>query len=317
MSKRCFFVVNPHSANGKTGKWWPTILPVLSQAILEFDWAYTEAPDSAPELVRRAIAAGFQTIVAVGGDGTAYEVANGMIQDDRLADGLTLAIWPRGTGSDLARMLQLPRGDQAFIDLLVVGSIRRIDVGRADFLGWSGESRHRYFLNVAEAGLGGETVARVNRTSKRFGGFLSFLWGTVVSIVRFQNKAMKITIDGRFFRQGPTVLAACGNGRYFGGGMKICPEAVIDDGLFDFTGIEGTDKWTLLRNLFRVYRGSHLTLPVVWHGRGKILRLESPAQVMVNLDGEQPGLLPAEFRLLPRLLPLFVPPAAADRSNEG
>ena len=104
---------------------------------------------------------------------------------------------------------------------------------------------------------------------------------------------------------------ACGNGQYFGGGMKICPGAVIDDGLFDFTGIDGTDKMTLLRNLFRIYQGTHLTLPVVWHGRGKILRLESTDTVMVNLDGEQPGVLPAEFSILPQLLPLIVPATAA------
>lgn len=314
MSRRYFFVVNPRSANGKTAPWWQKILPVLKETTIDFEWAFTNGPYTAPVIVGRAISAGYQVIVSVGGDGTAYEVANGLIQDDRVAEGRALAIWPRGTGSDLARLLQLPREDQDVIAMLMAGNTRWIDVGRADFVSWSGEPAQRYFLNVAEAGLGGETVARVNRTSKFFGGFVSFLWGTIISIIRFQNKEMRVVIDGRLFRQGKAVLVACGNGQYFGGGMKICPGAVIDDGLFDFTGIDGTGKMTLLRNLARIYQGTHLALPVVWHGRGKTLRLESTDTVMVNLDGEQPGVLPAEFSILPQLLPLIVP-AAISSSN--
>lgn len=308
MEKEYFFVVNPRSANGRTGRWWQTVLPRLTVAGLDYAWSFTTGPETAGPLAAKAAGEGFRAVVAVGGDGTAYEVVNGLVAEDHLlSPGCAMAIWPRGTGSDLARKICLPHDDQIFIDMLVRRHTLRMDVGRADFIDWQGQESCRCFLNVAEAGLGGETVSRVNRTSKFFGGFLSFLWGSFFSILEFRNKEMRVWADDRQVHQGSCVLVACGNGSSFGGGMKICPEAALDDGWFDFTGITGTDKGTLLRNLYRVYRGSHLQLPVVWHGRCQKLRIESPERVMVNLDGEQPGVVPATFRILPQLLDMIVP----------
>jgi diacylglycerol kinase family enzyme len=203
-------------------------------------------------------------------------------------------------------MFSLPREGEALLETLIRGKTVRVDTGRAEFIGYDGLNTVRYFLNVAEAGLGGETVARVNRTSKFFGGFISFLWGTAVSILFYQGKKMRITIDGGPVREEKTTLLACGNGRCFGGGMRICPEADMTDGYFDITGVIATGRLTLLWNLLGVYRGSHLSLPQVWHCRGKKVVIESPERVLVNLDGEQPGTLRGEFTLLPGSLLLII-----------
>lgn len=305
--QKIFFIVNPRSANGSTGKWWPGVVPYLDKSDLKYDWAFTSGPYTAPILARNALKRGYRTIVAVGGDGTVYEVLNGIMENDSLKYSDTLlGIWARGTGCDLARSLKLPRDQEALILLLKRGTRAAIDAGRCVFTK-DGDKVSRYFLNVAEAGLGGETAARVNSTTKIWGGFFSFLWGALVSIAFYQNKYMKITLDDREIHEGMYALVACGNGRYFGGGMEICPKADLNDGYFDVTALKDIGKFDLILNLPRVYRGKHLNHPKIWHRKAKKVTIESDQKTLVNLDGEQPGIVEAEFMLLPKAVTVLLP----------
>ncbi|MEL7567752.1 MAG: diacylglycerol kinase family protein [Dehalobacterium sp.] len=303
-----FFIVNPCSANGSTEKWWQNALSSLDKENFDYDWSFTTGPDTAPLLTSAALSNGYRTIVAVGGDGTVYEVLNGILKNDRLIyPDIILGIWARGTGCDLARSLKLPRETDDLINMLKNGKPLAIDAGRCRFFRYDGEKGSRYFLNIAEAGLGSETAARVNQTTKVFGGFFSFLLGALISALFFKNKFMRITLDDTDIREGMYTLVACGNGRYFGGGMKICPEAVIDDGYFDITAIHDIGKLDLIINLPRVYRGTHLTHPKVWHKRAKKVLIQSDKKTLVTLDGELPGVTKAEFMILPRVVRLLIP----------
>ena len=290
MTKKLYFIVNPCSSNGSTGKWWPGFTPLLDKAGFNYEWSFTTEPYTAPGLAFRAAQGGYDLVVAVGGDGTAYEVLNGLLHNNQLINpDLTMAILSRGTGCDISRVLGTRGGEDTFIDLLSRGRPVIVDAGRAVFTSYDGDIITRYFLNVAEAGLGGETVARVNRTTKFWGGFASFLWGALASIAAYQNRHLKITLDNGEVHEGLYTLVACGNGKYFGGGMKICPGAVIDDGLLDVVAIEGVSKPELLLNLPRLYQGTHMSHPNTWSRRARRIRLESRDKVLVNLDGEQPG----------------------------
>lgn len=307
--EKVYFIINPRSANGSTGRWWPSVLPALNRADFDYDWSFTAGPYTAPLLAAAALEKGYRRIVAVGGDGTVYEVLNGILENDRLKyPDIILGVWARGTGCDLVRTLnKLPREEDGIIDLLKNGRPTPVDAGRSNFLSQDGEKHSRYFLNVAEAGLGGETVARVNNTTKILGGFFSFLWGALISAAFFKNRSMKIILDDTDIREGMYALVACGNGRYFGGGMEICPGAVIDDGYFDVTALGDIGKLDFMLNLPRVYRGTHLTHRKIWYRRAKKVLIQSAKKTLVNLDGEQPGMVEAEFRILPGAVKLLLP----------
>ncbi|MCL6477229.1 MAG: diacylglycerol kinase family lipid kinase [Peptococcaceae bacterium] len=306
--RKVFFIVNPRSSGGSTRKRWEKLMPVLRREGILFDWRYTAGPYTAPDIAAGAVREGYDVIVAMGGDGTVYEVLNGMMDQDRALDErVSLAVFPSGTGCDFARTMEIPGSEEGFIKLLQEGKPVPIDVGRAEFMSHQGEKTVRYFLNVAEAGLGGETVARVNRTAKIFGGFVSFLWGAVVSITLFTEKYLKIFMDDCDYREGRYTLVACGNGRFFGGGMKICPDAEVDDGWLDVVALMGTSKWDLISNLPRVYRGEHLDHRRVWHRRAKKVTISSPDHnTLIDIDGEQPGKLDARFDILPKAINMLV-----------
>ncbi|HED23731.1 MAG TPA: diacylglycerol kinase family lipid kinase, partial [Firmicutes bacterium] len=245
-------------------------------------------------ITRDFLERGHDLIISVGGDGTVNEVVNGFFQNEGAAgDTASLGIISSGTGRDLARTLGTPLNFAEAARRIYRTPSFPVDVGKVKFTGNSGEQEIRYFLNVAGMGLDGDIVARVNNTSKALGGFVSFLWGTVVSLCRYQNKKMKITVDGTEICNEPVTFIAVANGCYFGGGMFIAPHAKMDDGWFDIIIARNLSKGNLLLNLPRVYKGTHLDHPLITSLRGREIIVQSDVRPLLNLDGEQPGCAPA------------------------
>ncbi|NMA91632.1 MAG: diacylglycerol kinase family lipid kinase [Firmicutes bacterium] len=301
--KKVSVVVNPVSANGKTGKNWPEIASWLKVEGIDFDYWLTEGPGKATEITRRALQQGSQLVIAVGGDGTANEVINGFFTPAGLvSETAAVGFIPSGTGNDLSDTLHIPRNYREAIKHLIASPPRRLDLGRVRFTGHDGNFYSRYFVNVAGLGLDGETVARVNRTSKALGGFVSFLWGTVITLLLYRNRQMAISVDGELVFEGPVTTVVAGNGRYIGGGMCIAPGAVMDDGLLDIVIVHNMSKPELLVSLPRVYRGSHLSHPRVKSLNGRKVIITAPGATLLNLDGEQPGRAPIEIEILPGVL---------------
>lgn len=306
LKDRWFAVVNPHSANGKTRKRWPQYLKRLRGEGYLIDFAYTSGPGDAVEITRQALREGRLRIISVGGDGTMNEVVNGFFSDCQLINPQAeLAIFSHGTGGDFIRTLGCAKGIEGFLEILRNGKKRLIDVGEVSFYTNSGEKSRRYFLNVADVGLGGETVARVNGQSKSLGGKLSFLIGSIISILSYHNKVMKCEIDGNLICQGRLNSIMVANGRYIGGGMMIAPQARLDDGLFDIVILGDLSPWTILRHVPKIYRGAHLKIPGVSLYRGKTIAITSDEEVLLDLDGEQPGRGPALVTLKPGRLCLW------------
>jgi YegS/Rv2252/BmrU family lipid kinase len=245
---------------------------------------------------------GASLLVAVGGDGTVNEVANGIAG---LA-GVELAVIPRGTGWDFVRTYGIPRRLEEALAIARDGRAREIDLGRARYRSWRGGEEESYFANIASAGMSGAIAKRANETSKALGGKVSYVWSTLAVFARWRNSEVSVTVDGEE-RRGRMQDVVVANGRYFGGGMKITPEASPDDGVFDVLLIGDLTKRDLLLQLPKIYLGRHLPHPQAELLRGTRVHVDAPAPLPVQLDGEQPGTTPAHFELVPRALRLRAP----------
>jgi len=296
------FLVNPASDNGATGRRWPELARRAGALGLTGDALFSEQPLHLRELAREAAAGGARLVVAVGGDGTVNEVVNGLAGAD-----VELAIIPRGTGVDLVRTLAIPKRLEAAVGVALAGQTRAIDLGRARFRAWSGADEEQLFANVASVGMSGAIAQRTNETTKAFGGKASYLIATLAVFARWQPARMHVTVDGveRSGRMHDVIVA---NGHSFGGGMRICPDASPDDGLFDTLLIGEITKGDLVRTMPKIYRGTHLPHPKAELLRGRVVEVSADEPIPVELDGEQPGTTPARFEVVPRALRLRVPP---------
>jgi len=249
------------------------------------------------ELARQAADEGAQLLVVVGGDGSVNEVVNGIAG----RDGVEIAVIARGTGWDFARSLGLPRDLDRAIAVALGSSTRTIDLGRVTYRSWSGAEAQSFFANVASAGMSGAIAQRANDTSKALGGKMSYVWATFAVFARWSNTEVEVSVDGeqRRARMHDVVVA---NGSSFGGGMKICPDAKADDGVFDVLLIGDLTKRDLMVTLPKTFRGKHLPHPKAELLRGATVTVDAPEPLPIQLDGEQPGTTPARFEIVRRAL---------------
>ena len=297
------FLVNPASANGSTGKRWPELARQAAAAGLEGDTLLSERPGQLGDLARRAASAGADLLVVVGGDGSVNEVANGLAS---LEQPPPVAVVPRGTGWDFARTFGLPRRIAEAAEVALRGETRAIDLGRATYRAWDGTETTSLFANVASAGMSGAIAQRANETTKALGGKASYLWATFAVFSRWQATDVVLEVDGER-REGRMFDVVVANGRFFGGGMRICPDAEPDDGLLDVLTIGDVTKSDLVRTMPKLYRGTHLPHPKAELLRGSVVSVRSEGALPVELDGEQPGTTPVRFDVLPKALSLRVP----------
>ncbi|RMF13665.1 MAG: diacylglycerol kinase family lipid kinase [Candidatus Dadabacteria bacterium] len=307
MSK-AVFIVNPRASNGRCGRIWRNILaPWLEREHPGHDVRLTERGGHATDLAREAAAAG-RAVISVGGDGTHNEVVSGLLASDRIGN-IVFGCLTLGTGGDFRRTLQLPRDpiEQAaeLLQDLADGQTIAIDAGRLEYIDHDGQQATRGFLNIASFGIGGEVDDRVNRTTKMFGGFASFLIGSIRANFAYRNRPVRITIDGKELPVAKVFNVAVANGRFFGGGMQIAPNALPCDGLFDIVSLGDLTFAQKLAFASRVYRGTHLSVPGVEVRRGRVVKAVSDDVVLLDVDGEQPGRLPATFSIVPEALLLL------------
>jgi YegS/Rv2252/BmrU family lipid kinase len=302
---RVVFVVNPASANGTTRTRWPEMAHRAAEAGLAGEALFSERPGHASDLAERAALEGAQLVVAVGGDGTVNEVANGLLRADpeRRPE---LAVLPRGTGTDFVRTFGVPTKLDGAIAVARDGVPRAIDAGRVTFRAWDGSEGVSCFVNVASAGMSGAVAKRANETSKALGGKASFLWATLAVFARWRNTEVTAQVDGE--RRRATMLdVVVANCRYLGGGMKMTPEADPADGLFDVLLIGDVTKRDLVQTLPKIYRGTHLPHPKAELLRARRVHVDAATLLPIELDGEQPGTTPATFEVVPLALRLRVP----------
>ena len=230
------------------------------------------------------------------------EVVNGIAG----REGVEIAVIPRGTGWDFARSLGIPHATDKAIAVALGGQARAIDLGRATYRPWAGGEARLWFANIASAGMSGAIAQRANDTTKALGGKVSYVWATFAVFARWRNTEVSVAVDGetRTGRMHDVVVA---NGPYFGGGMKIAPDARPDDGVFDVLLIGNLTKRDLMLTLPKTFRGRHLPHPKAELLRGSEVTVDAPEALPIELDGEQPGTTPARFDLVPGALRVRVP----------
>jgi YegS/Rv2252/BmrU family lipid kinase len=298
------FLVNPASANGSTGRRWPELARRAAARGLTGEALLSERPGHLSELAREAVAGGATSLVVVGGDGTVHEVVDGLASTGAGGD-VELGVVPLGTGRDFARSLRIPKRLDDALDVVRDGRLRTVDIGRATYMRGDGEA-HAHFANFAGAGISGAIADRANRTTKAFGGRLSFIWATLAVFSRWQPTEMTVEIDGDR-RQVLLLEALAMNGDYTAGGMWVAPEASLEDGTFDVVLIGDFSKAEFTTTFPKIYRGTHVSHAKVEIVRARELRVDAPTPLPIVLDGEQPGTTPVRFELLPGALRVRAP----------
>ncbi len=307
-----FVVVNPRSANGRTGRDWREIERALGRAYPHMSVAFTRARREATQLVRNALREGHHEIIAIGGDGTINEAVNGFFDaNGPIAPDAVLGYVTSGTGGDFRKTFGVAAGHHAAIARLKDAQVHAIDIGRLSCLTRNGKPQIRYFANIASFGLSGAVVDSVNRArlAKLFGGAFAFAFHSTVDMLTYRDRVVRIMVDGQYDEIAGISTVAVANGQYFGGGMRVAPGAVADDGAFDVVIMGGAPKGRMLADMKLLYTGEHIGNPNVRVLRGRKVMAVPVAEtrgraVLIETDGESAGRLPATFEILPRALNL-------------
>ena len=306
--RKTVFIVNRRSANGATGRNWTGIDREIRRGLrTDYDVRFTDRQGHATALASEAIKGGYELIVAVGGDGTINEVVNGFFEKEKpLNPKAVLAVMSIGTGSDFVKTLEFPTTPYEAAERIRSGKVWPVDLGRCSLVGLDGEQRSRLFINIADFGSGGEVVDKVNRTTKVFGGRISFLWGILTTLPTYKNKLTKYRIDDGPEEEKVLNTFVVANGRYYGGGLKPAPNAQLDDGLFDIVSIGDVGFLEAVSSLGKFRKGTHLETPNVSFWRGKTVVASSEETQLVEMEGEVVGRLPARFEMLPKAIYIIV-----------
>ncbi|KAJ6338417.1 hypothetical protein OIU76_007979 [Salix suchowensis] len=309
------FIVNPRGANGRTGKEWKKLLPYLRSRLgknCNICESMTSGPYHAIDITREAIREGADAVVAVGGDGTLHEVVNGFFwagkpvtNHNREATRSTaLGLIPLGTGSDFARTLGWKNDPCEAINRIAKGLRSPVDVGV--ITGESEEESH-YFINVADIHLSAKAGYFASRY-KRFGN-LCYVIGALQAFMGHKNQDLRIKVNEGEWETCSLVTALCiGNAKYFGGGMKITPNADPSSGNFEVVILQDFKWYDFILKLHRLYNGTHLSVKNVSSRSVISIEVEDisgSGSIYVQSDGEHLGFLPRKFCILPSAIEMI------------
>jgi YegS/Rv2252/BmrU family lipid kinase len=301
--KKTAAIVNPRAASGGAARHWPELVERLGLPEARF----TEHPGHATRIAAELLEAGYERILAVGGDGTISETVNGFLPGGApLRPDAELGIIPMGTGGDFRRSLGI-RDPSHAIDVIRTGRTRRIDAGWVQFERHTAGRAAQCFVNLVSFGMGGEVAARANNVLSPVSGKAAFLWATLTVFLTYRAKTVELSVDGGPWTRRRILNIAAGNGRYHGGGMHVCPKARLDDGLLDVTTIDALGPLTLAKDLPVLYSDNLYVHPKTHFARGAKLAARSAERVSIEVDGEPLGVLPLEISVLPAVLNVIVP----------
>jgi len=307
-------IVNPKSAGGATSERWAQTASDLRAHFGAFQVAFTKAPGDGIVLAQRGADAGRRFIIACGGDGTINEVANGILESGKNVE---LGILPSGTGGDFRRTLGMPTDTREAASHLRGGATKTIDAGKVTFFNHAGERVSRYFLNVSSFGLSASIIGRVKSSSSldwlpldAFRGRASFAISTLQEVFDLDFVTVRVKLDDKEEKLLNTINFCVANSRFFGGGMKIAPDAKINDGFLDVVNIGDIKTAKILLNAYKLYNGTHLDLAEVKSTRATRVEV-APSnlhqKIYLETDGELPGRLPAIYEVVPNALRIRVP----------
>jgi diacylglycerol kinase (ATP) len=276
---------------------------------LRYETVLTTRPLEAIEIAAHAVRESRPVVVAVGGDGTLNEVLNGFFHNGApIPTASKLAMVPLGTGGDFRRTLRIPLDTKAAIQVLSEGLVRRLDAGCVTFQDHDGNTAVRHFINIADAGLGGDVVQQMGNGTKRFGN-AAYTLGGLRALIGFKNKPMTVEIDHARHELPKAQQVVVANCQFFGGGMQMAPSASPTDGVFDVILVKNAGKIETMRGMNDFRQGKHLdqSNPKIELIYGKRISVTSPVKVRLDVDGEAVGFLPALFEIQPGAIEFITP----------
>jgi diacylglycerol kinase (ATP) len=312
---RPLVIVNPRSggrAPGAGARYFADLRGVVERRLGPVDVAFTARPGHAIELARDGAAAGRALVVAVGGDGTLHEVANGVLG---AATDAVVGFIGQGTGGDLRRTLGIDHRLDAYLGAIAHGRPRRIDVGRARYRALDGAPRERWFINILSVGMSGLVDRHVATTTKAFGGKAAYLWASTRALATSRRARVRCSAalgGAREERHVESFVIAVCNGRYFGGGMHVAPMAVPDDRRFEVISIDAASKLAFPGVMNGLHAGRHMGARGVGHFACDAIAMELDDErargvFLLDVDGEPLGALPLEITLVPGALAICAP----------
>jgi YegS/Rv2252/BmrU family lipid kinase len=275
---------------------------------------FTEYAGHATELVTSALQNGADTIICIGGDGSLNEAINGVMDyknrgllSAQQSDSLRIGVLPKGTGNDFARLAKMPFDLPLLKKLIENRSHKRIDLGRISCYNTEGKEIVRYFINIADVGIGGAIAEKLQQSSKFWGATLTYQKSVITSFFTYQRRIIQVKADS-FNYEGRILAFIVANGKYFGGGVGIAPLAEINDGKFSIVGAGEISLWDYLKNLGKMKQCMPINHPGIRYFSAANLEVKNEGiPMLIDMDGEFLGCTPAKFELIPSALEFIWP----------
>ncbi len=289
-------IYNPVAGRGRVKKHWPEVQQGLIDAGIEFDVTATSAPLEAVKLAEKA-ATKYSTVIAVGGDGTVHEVVNGLLHASSGGETIALGVVPLGNGDDFAKMIppQTAIGGEVFdwqvaIEKIAKGQTKMFDVGRmsVDRLRSEQDNKSHYFMNGMDIGFGAQAALNFTKVPSFLTGMAAYLAAILRTLIDYPIPKIRIQIDDQKAFEQSTTMTAITNGRCFGSGFWVCPEAQVDDGLLDVMVTQSVGRLKILRLIPKIMKGTHINEPILSHYRARRIVIKSEKSLVVEADGEIP-----------------------------
>jgi diacylglycerol kinase (ATP) len=303
-----FIIINPNAGSRRGIHDWPAIARLLDASGIKYEYSFTNGKGEAGEYTAKAIEQGIRNIIVTGGDGTLNEAVNGLFMQTIVPpEEVTLAMIPVGTGNDWGRTYGMPNDHAATVKMIRENHTTLQDVGIVSYI--DGEiKKERYFINVAGIGFDAVVTSDTNHRKERgSGGKIAYMKSLLLSLFKYSHQQIIIEADGLTLFSGEMYSANAGICKYSGGGMMQVPFAIPDDGMLDITIFRKMGKLVVIRNTKRLYDGSFVKLKYVSTHRAERISFKSNDRVLLEVDGESIGSVPAEFRILPKALKVVVP----------
>jgi len=275
------------------------IVPVISESF-SVDVFETHSKHDAVSLASRATDKKYDVILAAGGDGTVNQVLNGVLKEREESKSLPiLGVIPIGSGNDFARTLNVTPNPQELVSRLAVKKIKTVDVGKILCVGKDEKPELAYFINVADAGMGPEVVRRVMSGDRIFGAGIAYYTAILKTFASYKPMNVSIQTEGWVWKGNLRTLAVA-NGKYYGHGLCIAPDANIDDGIFSSFICGDASVAEFIWHSTKLRSGKKITHPNVVYGNAYHLQLASESPCLLEADGEWIGYLPATIDLIPQ-----------------
>ncbi|MEL6626041.1 MAG: diacylglycerol kinase family protein [Bacteroidota bacterium] len=300
-------IINPVAGGGKARKLWPKIHDALKELDIPFEPIFTKHKGEILAFTSQFLSQGFRKFVACGGDGTLHEVVNGIFSQQKVSPRDTIVTMiPLGMGVDWPRMYDYPPNPKAVVKLLKEGKTIFQDIGKVEYF-LNSRPQVRYFNNIAGMGFDAAVVNETESNRKKgFLGQLSYLWALLKTIGSYRGQEM--IVKGESFEvHSHNTSANIGICKFSGGGMRMVPKAIADDGLFDVTVIRYLNPFQIIRNLPKLYNGRIYTHKKISLHRAKEVYIHAEGGVLLEADGEMLGQSPATFSILPQAIQILVP----------